>query len=176
VSVLTLIGEGHITTGASSSITVTVNEQLPVFDDVSVAVQVTVVMPRGKVVPEGGVQVGVIAPSQLSKAVAVNVTLTEHIPAGEFIEIGAGQVTTGASSSLTVTVNEQEPTFDDVSVAVHITVVMPLGNVAPDAGVQTGVIDPSQLSVAVAVNITTAEHIVGSVPVTIGEGQVRTGG
>jgi len=155
---------------------VTVNIQLPVLAAMSVAVQVTVVIPRGKVVPEGGVQTGVIAPSQLSKAVAVNVTATEHIPAGEFIVIGAGQVTTGASSSLTVTVNEQLLAFDEASVAEHITVVMPFGKVAPDAGVQTGVIAPSQLSTAVAVNITTAEHIVESVPVTIGEGQVRTGG
>jgi hypothetical protein len=104
------------------------------------------------------------------------VTATEHIPAGEFIVIGAGQVTNGASSSLTVTVKEQLPELVAESVAVQVTVVMPLGNVAPDGGVQTGVIEPSQLSVAVAVNITTAEHIVLSVPVTIGDGQVTIGG
>jgi multisubunit Na+/H+ antiporter MnhB subunit len=150
--------------------------QLPVLVAASVAVQVTVVTPRGKVEPDGGVQTGVNEPSQLSVAVAVKVTATEHIPAGEFIVIGAGQVTTGASSSLTVTVNEQLPELVAESVAVQVTVVMPLGNVAPDGGVQTGVIEPSQLSVAVAVNITTAEHIVLSVPVTIGDGQVTIGG
>ena len=35
-----------------------------------------------------------------------------------------------------------------VSVAVQLTVVTPFGNVEPDAGVQTGVIAPSQLSLA----------------------------
>ena len=51
--------------------TVTVNEQLPVFCDESVAVQVTVVVPFWNVEPEAGTQVGVSGPSQLSFAVAV---------------------------------------------------------------------------------------------------------
>jgi hypothetical protein len=47
----------------------------------------------------------------------------------------------------------------DVSVAVHITVVTPLGKAVPDAGVHTGVIAPSQLSLAERpVKLTTAEH------------------
>jgi hypothetical protein len=157
------------------SLIVTVNMQLPVFDDESVAVQLTVVTPFGKVEPEAGTQVGVSEPSQLSVAVEVKVTATEHIPAGEFITIGDGQVTTGASSSLTVTVNIQLPVFDDESVAVQLTVVTPFGKVEPEAGVQTGVSEPSQLSVAVAVKFTTAEHALLSVPVTMGEGQFNTG-
>ena len=40
----------------------------------SVARQVTVVVPTGKVDPEAGVQVGVSGPSTLSVAVAENVT------------------------------------------------------------------------------------------------------
>ena len=154
---------------------VTVNEQLPVLVAASVAVQVTVVTPRGNVEPEGGVQTGVNEPSQLSVAVAVNVTATEHIPAGEFIVIGDGQVTIGASSSLTVTVNEQLPMFDDVSVAEQVTVVMPFGKAVPDVGLQTGVSVPSQLSVAVEVKVTTAEQRPPDVPVVIGDGQVTTG-
>jgi hypothetical protein len=150
--------------------------QLPVLVAASVAVQVTVVTPRGKLEPDAGTQVGVIEPSQLSVAVAVNVTATEHIPAGEFIVIGDGQVTTGGSSSMTVTVNEQLPMFDDESVAVQVTVVMPFGNAVPDGGEQTGVSEPSQLSVADDMKFTTAEHIALSVPVVIGEGQVTTGG
>ena len=154
----------------------TVNIQLPELVAASVAVQVTVVTPRGNVEPEAGTQTGVIEPSQLSVAVAVKVTATEHIPAGEFIVIGAGQVTTGGSSSTTVTVNEQEPILVAESVAVQVTVVTPFGNVAPDAGVQTGVSEPSQLSVAVAVKVTTAEQSPPDVPVVIGAGQVTTGG
>ena len=50
--------------------TVTVNEQVAVLDDVSVAVQVTVVVPTGKVDPEAGEQLAV-APGQLSFATGV---------------------------------------------------------------------------------------------------------
>jgi hypothetical protein len=58
-----------VSTGATLSVTVTVNIQLPVLFDVSVAVQVTVVTPLLKVEPVGGLQVTVRAPSQLSFAV-----------------------------------------------------------------------------------------------------------
>jgi hypothetical protein len=44
------------------SITDTVNVQLPVLLDESVAEQVTVVVPFGKVLPEAGLQVGVKVP------------------------------------------------------------------------------------------------------------------
>jgi hypothetical protein len=48
--------------------TVTVNVQLPVLLDASVAVQVTVVVPAGKVEPEAGLH-ATVAPGQLSTAV-----------------------------------------------------------------------------------------------------------
>ena len=38
--------------------------------------------------------------------------------------------------------------FPNESVAVHVTVVVPTGNVEPDGGVQVGVIVPSSISVA----------------------------
>jgi hypothetical protein len=47
---------------------VTVNEQLLVLPEASVAVQVTVVTPVGKQEPEGGVQT-TVTPGQLSDAV-----------------------------------------------------------------------------------------------------------
>jgi len=89
------IGDGQVTTGATPSLTVTVNEQLAVLVAESVAVQVTVVIPFGKVVPDAGVQTGVIAPSQLSAAVAVKFTTAEHIPVSVLTVIGAGHITTG---------------------------------------------------------------------------------
>jgi hypothetical protein len=47
--------------------TVILNEQLPVRFDVSVTVQVTVVIPTGKQIPDGGVQLTGFGPSgQLS--------------------------------------------------------------------------------------------------------------
>ena len=45
----------------------------------------------------------------------------------------------------------------DASVAVDVTVVVPLGNVDPDAGVETIIVGP-QRSVAVTMKLTTAEH------------------
>jgi hypothetical protein len=48
-----------------------VKVQEPVLFEVSVAVQVTVAVPLLKVEPEGGLQLGVSVPSQLSLAVAV---------------------------------------------------------------------------------------------------------
>ena len=50
-----------------------------------------------------------------------------------------------------VTVNVQVPVFADASDAVHVTVVAPTGNVAPDAGTHTTVTGPGQLSVPVGV-------------------------
>jgi hypothetical protein len=62
----------------------------------------------------------------------------------------AGQVIVGAIASVTVTANVQLAVFDDASVAVQVTVVVPTLNVEPDAGVQTTVA-PGQLSDAVGV-------------------------
>jgi hypothetical protein len=52
-----------------SGTSVTVNEQLPVLPEVSVALQVTVVTPHWKFEPDAGEQVGVSVPSQVSVAV-----------------------------------------------------------------------------------------------------------
>ena len=56
-------------TGAMLSVTITVNEQLPLLLDVSLAEQLTVVTPLLKVEPDGGLHVTVLVPSQLSAAV-----------------------------------------------------------------------------------------------------------
>jgi hypothetical protein len=157
------------------SLTVTVKEQLPVLPALSVAEQVTFVWPTVKYVPDAGEQVGVSTPSQLSSALAVKVTLAtvEHAPA--VIVIGPGQVTTGFSQSLTVTVKEQVPVLPALSVAEQVTVVCPTAKLEPEAGLQVGVITPSQLSSAVAVNETVAVHTPASLQVVIGSGQVTTG-
>lgn len=55
---------GHDMAGASLSM-VTVKEQLRELDEASVAMQMTVVTPRGKAVPEGGWHWTVV-PGQLS--------------------------------------------------------------------------------------------------------------
>ena len=51
--------------------TVTVNEQLAMLLEASFTLQVTVVMPWGKQVPEGGLQVGAPTPGQLSPTVGL---------------------------------------------------------------------------------------------------------
>ena len=57
---------GQLITGFCVSLTVTVNDLLAGLPDKSLAVQVTVVAPFAKTEPDGGVQVGVNGPSQLS--------------------------------------------------------------------------------------------------------------
>ena len=53
------------------SFTVTVNEQEAELAEPSATVQVTVVVPFGKLEPDGGTQLGVPSPEQLSVAVGV---------------------------------------------------------------------------------------------------------
>jgi hypothetical protein len=65
-----LILFGQLIVGFSVSLTVTVKLQAPVLPEVSVAVQVIVVVPLLKVEPDGGLQ-ATVAPEQLSFAVGV---------------------------------------------------------------------------------------------------------
>src|SRR5436309_14811289 len=118
---------------------------------VSVAVQVTVVGPLGKVLPLAGRQLTVRPVSQLSVAVGSGyVTTALHARSGAR-RVGKlfQPASTGASLSVTVTVNAQLPVLLLVSVAVQVTVVGPLGKVLPLAGRQLTVRPASQLSVAV---------------------------
>ena len=61
---------GQVIEGGCVSLTVTVNEQEAVLPELSVAVQVTVLVPSGKVEPEAGTQL-TVAPGQLSVAAGV---------------------------------------------------------------------------------------------------------
>jgi len=61
---------GQVMAGGCVSLTVTVNLQIFVLPEVSVAVQVTVVVPFGKVEPDAGLQARFTL-GQLSLAVAV---------------------------------------------------------------------------------------------------------
>ena len=58
--------------------TETVKLQVAVFDEESVAVQVTVVVPTGKQLPEAGLQ-ATVTPGQLSVAVAVKDPVTHEL-------------------------------------------------------------------------------------------------
>src|SRR5919109_3065614 len=69
-----VISAGTVNTGGMESMTLTTNVAVALLPAASVAVQVTVVVPRGKRLPEWGEQVTATVPSTLSVAVASNAT------------------------------------------------------------------------------------------------------
>lgn len=58
------------------------------------------------------------------------------------------EVNVGAVESFTVTLNDAEDELPAWSVAVHVTVVVPMENVDPDVGEQVAFTGPLMLSVA----------------------------
>jgi hypothetical protein len=68
-SFVVVILAGQVITGGCVSFTVTVKLQFDEFFEASVTVQVTVVVPLGKVEPDAGTQVGLPTPGQLSLTV-----------------------------------------------------------------------------------------------------------
>jgi len=168
---------GHTIAGGCVSFTVTVNVHCVVFPDVSVAVAVTVVVPFGNAVPDAGL-LTTVTPGQLSDAVTVKVVTAKHAPGSVDFTMLAGHVIEGDWVSFTVTVNEQVVAFGGVAASVteQVTVVTPLANDVPDAGLQVTAPSPGQLSVAAGVvYVTTAEHRLGSVDFTMLGGQVIAG-
>ena len=104
--VLTVMLPGHVITGSSVSFTVTVKLLVALLPWPSLALQLTVVGPRAKLLPLAGVQVTVAVP-QLSVAVTAKVTLlAQELPEVLTLML-AGQVMTGGCVSLTVTVKLQ---------------------------------------------------------------------
>src|SRR6266849_8461308 len=112
-------------------VTVTVKLQLSLLPEASVAIHFTEVLPIGNVEPEAGAQLTVMVPGQLSLTVGAGYVTTA--PLGDVADtvMFGGHVMTGGVLSMTVTVNEQVEVLFELSVAVYVTVVVPLGNVAP---------------------------------------------
>jgi hypothetical protein len=127
-----------VITGGCVSLTVTVNEQL----GPAVELQLTVVVPFGKNEPEGGEQVTVPQPGV---AFGAKVTIAPHWFASLLVVMFAGQVKVQVT---TVTVNEQLAILFAASLTEQLTVVVPVANIEPLAGVHTGVPTPGQLSLA----------------------------
>jgi hypothetical protein len=142
-------------TGPIVSATVTVKLFVPTLARLSVAVHVTVVAPSGKVAPLAGVQLTATAPSITSVADTLKVNAVPARLVASTLAF-AGTVTTGPVVSVTVTVNAADPVLPRASVAVHVTVVAPSGNVAPLAGVQLTATLPSIVSVADALKVNAA--------------------
>ena len=149
------------------------NVQELVFPEASVPVTVTNVVPTGKTLPEAGT-LEAVAPAQLSETVGEKLTIAPQTPASLDTVMSAGQVTTGASVSFTVTLKVQELVFPEASVPVTVTKVVPTGNTLPEAGTLE-VVTPGQLSVVVGEKVTIAEHDPASLDTVISAGQVTTG-
>jgi hypothetical protein len=149
-SALTTMSAGQFSEGLSRSSTVTSKEQLDVLPALSVAVQVTVVVPRGNTLPLAGTH-ATVAPGQLSVAPGSNAATAEHWPASVDTVRLAGQVTTGFSPSATTTRNEHEAVFPAGSVAVQVTVFDPVGKTEPAGGSHVTV-TLEQLSLPVTTN------------------------
>lgn len=120
--------------------------------DESVAVQVTDVVPTGKVDPDGGLHTTVGAGGQLSVAIGVTYVIVDVVVNGQdacaALTIPAGQPfgNTGGCVSFTVTRKLHIDILFDESLTTHATVVLPFGKTPPDAGVHIGAPTPGQLS------------------------------
>jgi hypothetical protein len=144
---------GQMATGASVSLTVTLKLQLVVLPEASVAVQLTLLVPLANVLPLVGLQV-TVTPEQLSVAMAgAKLTFWLHWPDAVLVTTLTGQVITGGSVSLTVTLKLQLAVFPLASSAVQVTMLVPLAKALPLVGLQVTVA-LEQLSVAVAAKLT----------------------
>ena len=161
---------GQVIAGACVSLTLTVKVQveLRLSGLASLAVQVTVVVPTGKKLPEAGLQL-TVTPGQLSDAVAVKVVTAPHWFGSFDLTMFIGQVTAGACVSCTVTVKLQVVPICDV----QVTVVVPTGKKELEAGEQVTV---PQVPVVVGAKVTTAPHWFESLACVMFAGQVSAQG
>ena len=169
VTVLVIVG------ATLSTVTVTVKALVAMFGvgaAPSLAVQVTVVTPAEKALPEAGEQVTAVGPEIRSTAVGSEYVTTALGKPNTAMFAGVPEITGGVVSR-TVTVKDAVPVLDP-SDAVHVTVVAPRGNVDPEAGEHVGAIEPATMSVAEDENDTTAPAALVA-PVTMFAGTVTTG-
>ena len=132
---------GQDTCGRVSSTTVIVNEHL----DPPGMEQVTIVEPTEKNEPEAGVQVAGPQPAETSGG-GYETLLPHRVAFGPVSVITSlGQVIVHGA---TVTVKVHVALLPDVSLAVQVTVVVPIAKSEPDGGAQAEV-TPGQLSAAV---------------------------
>jgi hypothetical protein len=165
--------------GGCASITVTVKLQLAWLCAPSAAVQVTVVVPTGKIDPEAGEQLESTT-AQLSLVIGWNVTTAEQEPASLFWIILAGQVIVGGVVSTTVKVVVQVAALFAASFTVTVIVVTPGPTSVPATGFCVIVSEPAavQLSEAVTLPTTlgTAAWQLAPADAVVPAGQVTIGG
>ena len=117
----------------SCGYTVTVNEQLVELPQVSLAEQVTVVVPTGKVLPLGGLQLTNGGGLQPPVAELVKNTVAPFGPVATVARFDEQVRTIPLVGGLTVTVKLQF-VLPQGSLAVQVTVVVPIGKVLPLGG------------------------------------------
>jgi hypothetical protein len=136
---------------ATVQVLITVTLKLPLATLLleSLAEQFTGVVPTAKAEPEAGVQVTGTLPSTRSLAVAVKDTVAG--PRSPIVTVmSAGRLRAGAVVSTTVTVAVPVPMLPGGSVAVQVTVVVPIGNVEPEATSHDTATEPYTASTALA--------------------------
>src|SRR2546425_3116957 len=146
---------GTVMCGGVVSRTVTANEEEPVFPWASLAVQSTRVVPSGNVDPEDELQLAVTGPSTMSVAPAENGTVAPPGPVASAV-MSEGTVSDGGVVSTTMTSKDLDAKSPWESTAVHITVVVPRGNIELEVGVHGAATEPSTKSDADAETPTVA--------------------
>lgn len=125
--------------GCVSRATVTVNVQVVRLVQLSAAMQVTVLVPRGNTLPEAGEQTTNTLVSALSVATGgghETTALDAAVPHNQTMRFDGHWITGGIVSRATVTVKVQTADSRQELVARQVTVVVPTGNSAPDGGKQ----------------------------------------
>jgi hypothetical protein len=141
-------------------VTVTLNVAVACRPLLAIATQLTVVVVIGNTTPDSGVQLKelIVVPGA-GVAVALYIT-TAPLELVAAVVMSAGTVIVGGAattSGVTVTLNVALDFKPALFVAEHVTVVVVIANVDPEAGAHVTVSVPSAKSVAVGfVNVTTA--------------------
>src|SRR6059036_1481033 len=138
VPALALVGAGQLTVGAVSSLTVKVVLQVALLVAASVAVTVITCVPNPTSVPAAGDWLKVIPLVPLQLSLALTPPNTSGTAARQFVPalalVGAGHITVGAVSSVTVKVVVQEALLVASSVAVTVITCTPNPTSVPAAG------------------------------------------
>ena len=131
-------GQPTIVGGVLSTSTITLNEQVLVLFDPSVALNITSVVPEGKIVPDTNpIICSTVATPQSSFAIGESNVI---IP-GQETEISDGQLkSSGGVTSFTVIIKEQDAVLPDPSAAMNVFVVIPFAKYEPDANPEVCVI------------------------------------
>src|SRR2546430_67708 len=138
VPALALVGAGQITVGAASSLPVNVVVQVALLVAASVAVTVITCVPNPTSVPAAGDWLKVIPLVPLQLSLALTPPNTPGTAARQLVPavalVGAGQITVGAVSSVTVKVVVQVALLVAASVAVTVITCTPNPTSVPAAG------------------------------------------